>query len=326
MPNYITNLFFVYLSENIRAIISGTYNMKKLIFIYLIILSFLTVGCSSEKPKTTASKRYIAEMEAWRAKRIKNLKSETGWLNLVGLFWLKEGENTFGSGKSNNIVFPEDMPERIGKFYLKNDTVKVVINDKVNVSINGKNIRNAVLQNDINGKPDILAWKNFRWFIIKRGDRYGVRLRNLNAELVKDFKGIESYPLDEKWKVKAEFIPYSEPKILEIPTIIGTVEEDTAKGYLKFELEGKKFTLDPIDAGEKLFIIFADKTSGKETYGGGRFLYVPKPGSSGNTVIDFNKAYNPPCAFTKYATCPLPPKDNYLSLEVTAGEKNYGHH
>lgn len=300
--------------------------MKYIKPILLFVLVTLLTGCTAEKHKPTASKEYIAEIEAWRAKRIKNLKSETGWLNLVGLYWLKEGENTFGSGKNNHIVFPEDTPEIIGAFYFEDGAVKVKINENIDVKIDGKNITNAELQNDFEGKPTILSWKNYRWFIIKRGNRFGVRLRNLEAELVKNFKGIESFPIDKKWEVKAKFIPYSTPKILEIPTIIGTIEEDTAKGYLQFELEGKKFTLDPIDAGEKFFIIFADKTSGEETYGGGRFIYVPKPDSSGNTIIDFNKAYNPPCAFTKYATCPLPPKDNYLKIAIIAGEKNYGEH
>ncbi len=285
---------------------------------------FLTSCTGGNKPH--ASKEYLQEMDAWRAKRIKNLKSETGWLNLVGLYWLKEGENTFGSGKNNDIIFPEDAPEQIGTFVLKNGKVTVNINQNVDVEINGKKITTSELENDLHGKPTVLSWKNYRWFIIKRADRFGVRLRNLEAKLVKEFKGIESYPVDEKWKVPAIFVRYKTPKLLEIPTIIGTIEEDTAKGYLQFELEGNQFTLDPIDSGDKFFIIFADKTSGKETYGGGRFLYVPKPDSSGKTVIDFNKAYNPPCAFTKYATCPLPPKDNYLKIAITAGEKNYGEH
>ncbi len=294
----------------------------------IILFSFVVLfsSCSVEKQKPEASQEYLNEIEAWRTKRINNLKSETGWLNLVGLYWLKEGKNSFGSANDNDIIFPEGAPEHIGVFNLENRKVTVTIDDNVDVLIDGKKIKSAELETDLNGNPTIMSWDKFRWFIIKRADRFGVRLRNLEADLVKNFEGIKYYPVDEKWKVEATYVKYETPKILEIPTIIGTIEEDTAKGYLKFKLEGKEFTLDPIDSGDKFFIIFADKTSGRETYGGGRFLYIPKPDSTGKTVIDFNKAYNPPCAFTKYATCPLPPKDNYLKISVTAGEKNYGHH
>ncbi len=300
--------------------------MKYIKVITFLLIAIQLAGCTAEKPKPQASEEYMSEIENWRAKRINNLKSETGWLNLVGLFWLKEGENTFGSAKDNDVIFPESTPMYMGKFILDNGTVKVIINKDINIKIGDKQIESAELKNDLEGKPTILSWKNFRWFIIKRGDKFGVRLRNLEADLVKNFEGIEYFPVNEKWKVKAKFIQYKIPKILEIPTIIGTIEEDTAKGYLQFSIDGENFTLDPIESGEKFFIIFADKTSGKETYGGGRFLYVPKPDSTGITTIDFNKAYNPPCAFTKYATCPLPPKDNYLKLAITAGEKNYGEH
>ncbi|MCX8009993.1 MAG: DUF1684 domain-containing protein, partial [Ignavibacteria bacterium] len=149
------------------------------------------------------------------------------------------------------------------------------------------------------------------------------RLRDLEAPLVKNFKGIETYPIDKNWKIESQFIPYTSPKPIQIPTVIGTIEEDTARGYLAFQIDGEEFRLDPTSEGEKLFVIFADETNGKETYGAGRFLYVDKPDSTGKTYIDFNKSYNPPCAFTKYATCPLPPKQNRLKIKITAGEKNF---
>ncbi len=298
---------------------------KKTFALILIIVSMAFLFSACSKKQSAAKIKYIRQIEQWHKKRIANLKKENGWLNLVGLFWLKEGTNKFGSDKSNDIIFPEGTPKFIGYFILNNGNVKVKINNGLNVKNDDKIIHETELKNDLSGNPTILSYKSFRWFIIKRSDRYGVRLRNLEAPLVKNFKGIDYYPINPEWKVQAIFEKYQDPKILYIPTIIGTVEKDTSYGILKFRLNGKEYHLNPIEEDNRFFVIFADKTSGVETYGGGRFLYVPKPASSGKTVIDFNKAYNPPCAFTKFATCPLPPKDNYLKLEITAGEKNYGH-
>ena len=181
------------------------------------------------------------------------------------------------------------------------------------------------MQNDLSGNPTVLTLGSLKWFIIKRGeDKYGVRVRDLRASLLENFKGIDTFPINEDWKIIAKYEPYNPPKIISIPSIIGTVDQDTARGSLVFEVNGEKYKLDPIKEGNEFFIIFADETSGKETYGAGRFLYADMPDSLGNVILDFNKAYNPPCSFTKYATCPLPPKQNYLHLSVTAGEKNYG--
>ncbi len=149
-------------------------------------------------------------------------------------------------------------------------------------------------------------------------------LRDLEAPLVKEFKGIERFPVDTAWRIEAEFKPYESPKKIFVPNILGDVEDEIISGQLVFSIENKKFTLDPINSGNRFFIIFADETNGESTYGAGRFLYTDKPDSTGTVILDFNKAYNPPCAFTKYATCPLPPEENRLGIKITAGEKNYG--
>jgi hypothetical protein len=182
------------------------------------------------------------------------------------------------------------------------------------------------LKDDLSDSTTVLQLGSFRWFIINRDGKYGVRLRDINAPLVKEFKGIDTYPVDEKWKVEAKFELYPEPKVIEIPNIIGSVENDTVKGRLVFTLNGYSYTVDPVSEGNEFFIIFADETNGEETYGAGRFLYTDKPDSHDMVEMDFNKAYNPPCAFTKYATCPLPPKQNYLHIKITAGEKKYDNH
>lgn len=287
-------------------------------YIFLSIIFFLIIsGCE----KQAGSPGYINSIEQWHENRIARLKTETGWLNLVGLYWLNKAENTFGSDKDNDIIFPSNAPAHIGVLVLKDSMVTAIINPGVEVFADSIQVKNIKLKDDLSNNPTVLRYNSLRWFIINRNGKYGVRLRDLNAPLVKEFKGVETYPIDDKWKVEAKFVPYPFPKVIEIPNIIGSVEEDTVNGKLEFKIEGKDYTLDPVSEGNELFIIFADETNGYETYGAGRFIYEDKPDSSGKTIIDFNKAYNPPCAFTKFATCPLPPKQNYLHLKITAGEK-----
>ncbi len=289
---------------------------------FLIISFFLLPGCS-KKEEDKGSPEYIASIKQWHKERIENLKKENGWLDLAGLFWLKDGENTFGTSPSNDIVFPKG-PDKIGMFILKDSTVSVKINPGVEVMNDKTPVKETSLKTDLSGDPTILSIGSLRWYIIKRDDKYGVRLRDIDANIRKEFKGIDTYPVNEDWKITAKFEAYNPPKTIIIPSIIGTVEEDKAPGALVFEKDGKEYRLDPVVEGDEFFIIFADETSGDETYGAGRFLYTAMPDSTGNVILDFNKAYNPPCAFTPYATCPLPPKQNYLKLRITAGEKKYG--
>lgn len=291
-------------------------------FIPIITLLLLLAGCE----KDTGSPEYVKSIKQWHEKRIARLKTETGWLNLVGLYWLQEGKNTFGSAKDNDIVFPEKAPAHIGTFILNESSVTVKISPEVKVTTGSRLVTDMQLRDDLSDSTTVMSLDSFRWFIINRNGKYGVRLRDLDAPLIKEFSGIDTYPVNEEWKVEAKFEPYPAPKVIEIPNIIGSFEKDTVSGKLVFTIDSKSYTLDPVNEGNKFFIIFADETNGEETYGAGRFLYTDKPDSSGMVDLDFNKAYNPPCAFTKYATCPLPPKDNYLHLKITAGEKKYGNH
>lgn len=295
--------------------------MRYFIVVFVVSL-FLFAGCSKDE----GSPDYIKSIKQWHKNRIARLKTETGWLNLVGLYWLKEGVNTFGSAKDNDIIFPEGTPAHIGSFILNDSTISVKINPAVKVTAGSLTVTGMKMKDDLSDSTTVLKHGPFRWFIINRNGRYGVRLRNINAPLVKDFKGIQTYPIDEKWKVEAKFEPYPAPRVIEIPNVIGSVEKDTVAGRLVFIINGKTYTLDPVKEGNEFFIIFADETNSKETYGAGRFLYANKPDSLGRVELDFNKAYNPPCAFTRFATCPLPPEQNYLHLKVTAGEEKYGNH
>jgi uncharacterized protein len=296
--------------------------MKLLKYLLPLLFICFLIGCNK---KIETDPAYASEISNWQNRRVQNLKKETGWLNLAGLYWLKQGENSIGSAPSNDIIFPSGAPLKIGTITLIDSVAKLNVTENVNVAINNSSVKEALLQNDLSGNPTIMTCGSYRWNIIKRGNKYGIRLRDLNSPAVKNFPGIETYPIDKSWKIEASYVKFPEPRKIMVPTIIGTVEEDMANGSLSFTKDGKSYSLVPIAEQDSYFIIFADETNGEETYGAGRFLYTSLPDSNGKVILDFNKSYNPPCAFTKYATCPLPPKDNYLHLKVTAGEKKFGH-
>lgn len=294
---------------------------------FLILLSFFTIfDCQHSDKPSTADREYIKGIEEWQKRRVTNLTRPDGWLSLIGLFWLKEGENRFGSSPTNSIRFPaEKAPAVMGSFILNRDRVTVNIFDNLPVLHQGIPIQTLEMQNDLSENPTFLRYGSLSWLVIKRGDRYGIRLRDSKSETIKNFKGLDYFPIDPGWKIRASFEPYSPVKKISVPNVLGTENEETCPGALVFEKNGQRFRLDPIleDGTSQWFIIFSDETNGKETYGAGRFLYADPPDQNGYTFLDFNKAYNPPCAFTPFATCPLPPEQNHLNLKVEAGEKKY---
>jgi len=294
--------------------------------LFFSMFGFVLFSCSGNDIEVTSDEEYLNEVNTWHHRRIENLKKETGWLNLAGLYWLKEGENSFGSDEGNDIVLPENKADKfLGKIILRDSVITAEINPGPAVFYNGQEIKKIVMISDNRGNPTILSHNTLRWFVIKRGERFGIRLRDLEAELLTSFNGIERFPVQDKWRIEADFIRHDPPKKIFIPSIQGTVTEDISPGRLVFSIENNQYSLEPTLSGKnRLFIVFADLTSGDETYGAGRFLYTDGPDSNNIVVLDFNKAYNPPCAFTKYATCPLPPEENKLRLRITAGEKNFG--
>ncbi|NWF50645.1 MAG: DUF1684 domain-containing protein [Ignavibacteriaceae bacterium] len=291
------------------------------LFLFVWILS-LTTGCSK---KDNADPAYLKEINDWHAKRIERLKAPDGWLNLVGRTWLKPGINKFGSGKDNDVIIESGkVPANMGVFIFEDSTVTMKINDGVEVSLNGKPVKEIVMIDDQKKDMTVFQSGSIKWNLIIRGDKYGIRFRDLESDLVQNFKGIERFPVDQSWKLTARFEVYSPPRKIAVPNVLGQIDEETSPGAVIFNKDGKEFRIEAVDAEDKLFLIIADETSGEETYGGGRFIYVDKPDSTGKIILDFNKAYNPPCVFTKYATCPLPPEQNYLKLKIEAGEKMYG--
>jgi uncharacterized protein (DUF1684 family) len=182
----------------------------------------------------------------------------------------------------------------------------------------------VIFQND---SATEVRYGPLKWTIIKRDSQFAIRLRNLQSPAIKDFKGIERFTIDPSWNIKAVMQENVTPVFIPITNVLGKTSNQQSPGKLSFTINGKQYTLDALDGGkDELFIIFGDETNGDQTYPSGRYMYIKRPGADGVTYIDFNKAYNPPCAFTSYATCPLPPKQNILPVAVTAGEKNYGGH
>ncbi|GMV31929.1 MAG: hypothetical protein AMXMBFR59_40540 [Rhodanobacteraceae bacterium] len=269
--------------------------------------------------------RYPAEVKIWRAERLDRLKSGTGWLSLVGLHWLKEGPNTIGSAKGNDIVIASAQP-RLGTATLAGGEVTFALADGA-VAIIGGNEKSSSgkLLDDRSPRPTTVAFAKASFLVIDRDGKKALRVRDADAPTLKHFKGLDYFDIDQQWRVEAKWEAFDPPKTLEVPTVLGTVEKYPVPGKATFERDGKTYELQPVletpDA-KQLFVIFADRTTGKETYGSGRFLYADMP-KDGKIVLDFNKAYNPPCAFTPYATCPLAPPENRLDLRIDAGEKKY---
>jgi len=295
--------------------------MNHRITLFAILASL--ISCQSRPGSETET--FLKEHQEWQEKRVSNLTSENGWLNLAGLFWLGKGPNTIGSDQSNSIVFPESASPFIGTLQLVDQQIYFTSHVDCQVFEDGEAVTKIDMNVDRSGNPTLLKTGSFGWFIIQRGERYAIRLRDYEHPDLKNFHGIESFPTDPQWRVEAEFIEFSEPLSISIPNVMGTVDEGVCPGALEFTIDGEIHRLFPTEAGSVFFVIFADQTSAVETYGAGRFLSVEKADAEGKLYINFNRAYNPPCAYTEFATCPLPPRENILKTRITAGEMFAGH-
>jgi uncharacterized protein (DUF1684 family) len=258
---------------------------------------------------------YQGVIERWRHEREAGLKADGGWLTVAGLFWLKDGVNAAGSSPSSAIRLPRG-PAHFGDFDFHDGKT-------LYRPVDGKP---AVLKADTDpGGPNKVAVGEFTMFVIHRGNRYGIRLKDRASEFRREFTGLHWFPVRDEYRIVARFVPYEQAHQIAIPNVLGETEKEPSPGYAIFSLHGHEYRLDPVLEENRLFFIFRDQTSGKETYGSGRFLYAEMP-QEGKVVLDFNKAENPPCAFTPFATCPLPPPQNRLQVRIEAGELNYGHH
>jgi uncharacterized protein (DUF1684 family) len=290
----------------------------RLVFLFLLVLSF---SACSDKENESLPENYFEDLESWKKDRDTRLRAENSFVNLIGLHWLEKGPNTFGSGSFNNIVFPKSAPAAIGTITLEDSIVSFSSAPGAEVVVDTMVQKNAVVYHAAKRIQPSMQVGRYRWNIIERAGRYGLRLRDLESPKVKKPLNIKYYDWSEDWRVEAEFIPYEQPRTIQIDNIVGFRFDEDIYGELVFNVGGKTHTILPVLIDEGFFILFADETSGDETYGAGRYMLANRPDEQGMVILDFNTAYNPPCAFTEFATCPLPPKENILNVAIRAGEK-----
>lgn len=296
--------------------------MKPVVF--LLVLA----GASFGLVLLAADASYDKEIQKWRETREKNLRSDNGWLTLAGRYPLKAGANTIGTGKTNDVVFPAQLkgtgPEQLGTILVDAAAKKVTLKlaESVSMVSEGKPFSGERVLGTVPGKRDWVSLGRISFHMIERDGRYVLRLADNESLVRKNFPGCLWYPIDEAFRVEAKFVPYPEGKTLSIVNIIDEVSEQPCPGYAEFQLGGAAYKLDAIAEGDALFFVFKDKTAGETTYPPSRFLTVEKrPLPNERFVLDFNKAYNPPCAFSEFTTCPLPPPQNVLKVRIEAGEK-----
>ena len=285
----------------------------------VLLLATWSGSARAADPSAKPDAAYIQSFEKWKAAETDDLK--TNWLPLVGLFWLKQGANAFGSDPSNAVVFPKG-PAHAGEFDLDGKDVTLKLLPGTQASIEGKRVTSAKLEPDTSQRLTLVELGTLRFHVIVRGERVGIRVKDTDSEYARKFRGMQFFPLDMEYRVTAKWLPGDGKKTVQVPNVLGDVIAEPAPGTAVFTLHGQEFKLTALggDPGKGLFFVFSDGSAKSDTYPGGRFLDTG-PVSNGTVVLDFNRAYNPPCAVTPYATCPLAPKENRLPVAITAGEK-----
>jgi len=279
----------------------------------LVVLTTLAGGMTAASPA-----RNVSETEAWRAQREKDLKSETGWLTVSGLVFLKPGANTVGADPASDVPLPASAPKHAGRLIRDAAVVWFEPQPDAGLTLNG-----APLDARVQLKSqDRLVAGAVSFHLHESGDRLGVRIRDVNSELRRSFKGLRWFPVRDAWIVDARFVPYDAPKAITVANVLGDFERLTVPGEVVFKVHGVEQRLQAAQAGRRLWFIFSDGLSGRETYRI-RFLYADAAGPDGHVTLDFNRAYNPPCAYNPYTTCPVPPPQNRLRIGVDAGERSY---
>lgn len=271
---------------------------------------------------------YEKQLQAWRDAREKALRADDGWLTLAGRFPLKAGDTTFGAGAGNDLVLPAEFkgvgPDRLGTLHVDAAAKRVILRlaDGVAMTAGGKSFTGErAFGTDA---PDCVGLGRLRMRVIVRDGGFVLRLADNESAVRKNFPGCRWYAADERFKVEAKFVAYPPGKTLRVVNVLGKASNEPCPGYAEFKLGGATHRLDAVAEGGGLFFVFSDKTAGDTTYGAGRFLPVePAPKADATFTLDFNKAYNPPCAVSAFTTCPTPPPQNVLPLRIEAGEK-YG--
>jgi uncharacterized protein (DUF1684 family) len=284
----------------------------------LAFLSLLVVAAWAASDNAA----YQKSVEDWRQMYESKLRSDDGWLTVSGLLWLHEGKNSFGSAAGNDVVLPAPVPATAGYFELAGGKTTVHVNPGAPITLHGKTVDTAELPPD--SKTERLVARDLTFFVHQSGGRYAIRLKDKNSKLRKEFAGLHWFPIDPAYHVVASFTPLASPREVEIETVLGDREMTIVSGYVTFQLNGKEYRLEAEqgDPNSGLFIVFRDLTSKKDTYPAARFIDTDPP-KDGKVEVDFNEAYNPPCAYNPYTTCPLPTPGNRMQIEIPAGEKRY---
>lgn len=305
-------------------------SLLRTIFLVLTVAPLLLSLAANSATDETA---WQSELTSWRTQRAANLQAPEGWLSLIGLEWLREGDNSFGSGPDNRIQLSAKVPAHLGAVRLEKSGLRLLApagGFPKELLVDGRPATERPLAADDSEKPTKLTLGTLTMILIHRDDRFALRIKDLQAPTRVAFHGLRWYPPNPAYRIHARWIPYNPPKVLDIPTVLGTTTHLPAPGAVEFTLDGKTLRLDPVLEDPKsteLFFIMRDATSKTTTYGAGRFLYTSLPdhgvAEPGELWLDFNRLVNPPCAFTAYATCPLPPPQNRLTIAIPAGEQRY---
>ncbi len=296
-------------------------NYRIISLLISILLAFIPLAAVAQSDPS-----HEDQIKEWRQSRNARLASDSGWMTLVGLEWLQEGENTVGSDPTSTAKIPGG-PANWGTLFLNGDELRFTPAAGSGVTVNDATVVDAMLVADNQGTPSVVRSGDLSFYVIFR-ESYGLRIKDRKAPALLDFSSVPAYPIQQDWKFDARFIPAADDQTIEIANVLGYLSPTPVYGYAEFEREEQTYRLLGLgdENAESMWFLFADRTSGKETYGAGRFLYSDGLPENGRVLVDFNKAYNPPCAFNDYSTCPLPPQENRLDLPVTAGEKDYHSH
>ena len=259
--------------------------------------------------------------EKWKSERIEDLKTPMGYLSMTGLYWLSEGTQSIGSGEQNDIILYKDLPKVVGDLSLRGDQINISMLGDESILIDGEVVKDKILKSDADGTASMFNWKSHFWYVIKRGERYGIRFKDTLADSRINFVDIPLFDPSPVWVIKGTFKPAEESATVSITNKVGITYDSDLAGQVSFQYDNKAYGLTATNSGDDLFIVFADHTNGLKTYGGGRFLYVDRPVDGDEVVLDFNRAENPICGFSDFATCPLPRPENFLPFEVNAGEQ-----
>lgn len=271
------------------------------------------------------NEQYEQSIDKWRQEMDTNLRRENGWLALAGLFWLRNGTNVIGSARSSDIILPQRAPRRLGTFEFDGNNVTLTVEDDTVVEVNGVPTAGIVLDADQEDVPSFITFNDIRMVVVRRSKGVGIRVWDNTRQERRTFPRRQWYPVKEAFRIPAAYTRYEQMKIVKMPDILGAVQDEEIHGYVTFEFNGQKHDLIATELPDhRLFIQFMDQTNGNLTYPSGRYYYTDAYEEGKPFFLDFNKAYNLPCAFTDYATCTFPPPENHLNVAVEAGEKYTG--